>query len=85
MEDWDSSPITDVVFSFVVTCIPAMVSSEPRIVAVLSGNNAMQLGRDVAHDNAQTFVRVARSFYKGATLFYVLQMQIKKRIHYASL
>jgi hypothetical protein len=45
----------------------------------------MKLERDVAHDNAQTFVRVARCFYKDATLFYVLQMLIKKRIHYASL
>ena len=85
MEDWDSSPITDVVFLFVATCIPAMRSSEPRIVAALSGNNVMQLGRDVAHNNAQTFVRVARCFYKDATLFYVLHIQIKKRIHYASL
>ena len=85
MEDWDSSPITDVVFLYVATCVPAVGSSEPRIVAALSGNNIMQLGRDVAHNNAQTFVRVARCFYKDATLFYVLQMQIKKRIHYASL
>ena len=85
MEDWDSSPITDVLFSFVATCVPALGSSEPRTVAALSGNNLMQLGRDVAHNNTQTFDRLARCFYKKATLFYVLRMQIKKRIHYASL
>lgn len=60
MEDWYSSPITDVVFSFVAMCIPALGSSDPRIAAALSGNNLMQLGRDVAHNNAQTFDRVAR-------------------------
>jgi hypothetical protein len=43
----------------------------------------MRLGRDVAHNNAQTFVRVARCFYKDATSFYVLYVPIKKRIHYA--
>jgi hypothetical protein len=81
MEAWDSSRFTDVVFSFLAMCMPAMGSSESRIVADLSGNNVTQLGRDVAHNNAQTFVRVARCFYKDATLFYVLNMQIKKRIH----
>jgi len=72
----------DVVFSFVATGIPAMRSSEPRIVAALSRNNVTQLRRDVAHNNAQTFVRVTRCFYKDAILFYVLHKQIKKRIHY---
>jgi hypothetical protein len=68
----------DVMFSFVATCIPAPGSSEPRIVAALSGNNSMQLGRDVAHNNAQTFDRVARCLYKEVTLFHALHMQIQK-------
>ena len=79
MEDWDSSPITDLVLSFVATCIPALGSSESRIVIAMSGNNVKQPRRDVAHI-AQSFVRVARCLYKDATLFYVLHMQIKKRL-----
>jgi hypothetical protein len=50
MEDSDSSPIRDVVFSFAATSKPALGSSETRNVTALPG--IMQLRRDVGRSNA---------------------------------
>lgn len=58
--------------------MPALGSSGPCIVTALSGNNVPQLGRDFAHNNSETFVRVALCLCKDANLFYVLHMQMKR-------